>query len=165
MRVEQLDRRAFLRSLIRAPGSIGWPSWMPRMAFSPNGVAPRGDTLVVVFLRGAADVLNMVVPHGEEAYYSMRPTINIPRPDDSSVQAANRSLNLDGFFGLHPAMVPLLESWQAGHLAVVHACGAPDESRSHFKAMELMERGVSDERGPASGWSAWRGAWVRGVRA
>jgi uncharacterized protein (DUF1501 family) len=59
------------------------PSWMPRLVFAPHHTAPRGDTLVVVFLRGAADVLNMVVPHGEDAYYALRPTLGIPRPDDA----------------------------------------------------------------------------------
>src|SRR5688572_11057559 len=127
-------------------------TWMPRLAFAPHNSAPRGDTLVVVFLRGAADILNMVVPHGEDAYYRLRPSLGIPRPDDSSAQKEERTVDLDGFFGLHPMMQPLLGAWQSEQLAIVHACGAPDESRSHFKAMELMERGVDDERGPASGW-------------
>jgi uncharacterized protein (DUF1501 family) len=131
----------------------GNKSWLPRMAFARHGSAAlRGDTLVVIFLRGAADVLNMVVPYAESAYYSLRPTLGIPRPDDANVNKDQRSIDLDGFFGLHPAMRPLLESWQSKQLAIIHACGAPDESRSHFKAMELMERGVESERGPASGW-------------
>ena len=125
-------------------------SWMPRLAFAPKNSAPRGDTLVVIFLRGAADTLNIVVPHAEDAYYKLRPTLNIPRPDDT--KASLRTLDLDGFFGFHPAMSPLLDTWSEKQLAIIHACGAPDESRSHFKAMELMERGVDDERGPASGW-------------
>jgi uncharacterized protein (DUF1501 family) len=91
----------------------------------------------------------MVVPHGEDAYYSLRPSLGVPRPDDSGASKGKRALDLDGFFGLHPAMESLLPVWQAGELAIVHACGAPDESRSHFKAMELMERGAEDERGPA----------------
>ena len=130
----------------------GWPAWLPRLAFSPATRGPRGDVLLVVFLRGAADSLNMVVPHGEEAYYRMRPSLAIPRPDDRRAAAASRSVDLDGFFGLHPALAPLLPAWQAGHFAVVHACGAPDESRSHFQAMELMERGLANLHGPASGW-------------
>ena len=129
-----------------------WPEWMPRLAFAPAEVSPGGDVLVVVFLRGAADALNMVVPHGEDAYYRLRPSLGVPRPDDPRAARGNRALDLDGFFGLHPAMGALLPAWQAGELAFVHACGAPDESRSHFKAMELMERGAEDERGPASGW-------------
>lgn len=128
------------------------PTWMPRLAFAPHNAAPRGDTLVVVFLRGAADILNMVVPHGEEAYYRLRPSLGIPRPDDSKAKEEERTLDLDGFFGFHPSMHSLLDAWQSQQLAIIHACGAPDESRSHFKAMELMERGVDDERGPASGW-------------
>ncbi len=126
--------------------------WMPRLSFAPLNTAPRGDTLVVVFLRGAADVLNMVVPHGEDAYYQLRPSLGIARPDDAGTKQENRAVDLDGFFGLHPNMQSLLEAWQSEQLAIIHACGAPDESRSHFKAMELMERGVDDERGPASGW-------------
>jgi len=128
------------------------PTWMPRLSFAPVNTAPRGDTLVVVFLRGAADVLNMVVPHGEDAYYQLRPSLGIPRPDDSGSKKGERTVDLDGFFGLHPNMQSLFDAWQSEQLAIIHACGAPDESRSHFKAMELMERGVDDERGPASGW-------------
>jgi uncharacterized protein (DUF1501 family) len=127
-------------------------TWLPRLSFAPVNTAPRGDTLVVVFLRGAADVLNMVVPHGEDAYYQLRPSLGIARPDDVRKKKEERTVDLDGFFGLHPNMSPLLEAWQSEQLAIIHACGAPDESRSHFKAMELMERGVDDERGPASGW-------------
>lgn len=127
-------------------------SWMPRLAFAPHNIAPRGDVLVVIFLRGAADVLNMVVPHGEDAYYALRPTLGIPRPDDAGTKKEERALDLDGFFGFHPSMRALLDAWSSRQLAIIHACGAPDESRSHFKAMELMERGVDDERGPASGW-------------
>lgn len=128
------------------------PTWMPRLAFAPKNTAPRGDTLVVVFLRGAADVLNMVVPYGEEAYYQLRPSLGIPHPDDTKTKKEERALDLDGFFGFHPSMRALLDAWRSEQLAIIHACGAPDESRSHFKAMELMERGVEDERGPASGW-------------
>ena len=128
------------------------PTWMPRLSFAPVNTAPRGDTLVVVFLRGAADVLNMVVPHGEDAYYQLRPSLGIARPNDSNTKKEDCAVDLDGFFGLHPTMQSLLDAWQSEQLAIIHACGAPDESRSHFKAMELMERGVDDERGPASGW-------------
>src|SRR5258707_9330421 len=128
------------------------PTWKARLAFAPHGTAPRGDTLVVLCLRGAADVLNMIVPHGEDAYYQLRPSLGIPRPDDSNAKQTERAVDLDGFFGFHPSMLSLLDAWQSKQLALVHACGAPDESRSHFKSMELMERGVDDERGPASGW-------------
>ncbi len=145
-------RRNFLHRAVHAPLSVLWQSWMPRLAFAPRHTAPRGDTLVVIFLRGAADALNVVVPHSEPNYYRQRPTLSIPRPDDSKVASVLRSVDLDGNFGFHPALAPLKEAWNAAHLSVVHACGAPDESRSHFLAMELMERGVEEERGPASGW-------------
>lgn len=145
-------RKEILTTALTKPWAVAWPAWMPRMAFAPKHSAPRGDTLVVVFLRGAADVLNMLVPHGEDAYYQLRPTLGIPRPDDNTVEGSRRTIDLDGFFGLHPGMGRLLDAWQAGHIAPIHAVGAPDESRSHFKAMALMERGVEDESGPASGW-------------
>jgi uncharacterized protein (DUF1501 family) len=147
-----LTRRQFLQGMAAAAVITAWPGWMPRLAFAPPQTNPRGDALLVLFLRGAADALNMVVPHGEEAYYRARPTIGIARPDHTSAGEDSRVVDLDGFFGFHPALRPLLEPWQTGHLAIIHACGAPDDSRSHFKAMALMERGVEDERGPASGW-------------
>src|SRR5437016_5225800 len=109
------------------------------------------DTLIVLFLRGAADALNVVVPHGEAEYYRRRPTIGIPRPDSRGVAENLRAIDLDGFFGFHPAMRPLMPAWEAGRLAVVHACGAPDDSRSHFQAQEYMERGIADANGPGSG--------------
>lgn len=146
-----LTRRTFFKRTI-SPAGAGWPQWMPRLAFAPAQTGPRGDVLVCVFLRGAADALNMIVPHGETIYYRQRPSLAIPRPDDANTATRRRAIDLDGFFGLHPALSPLHSLWQAEHLAIVHAVGSPDESRSHFKAMELMERGVEDKRGPASGW-------------
>lgn len=123
-----------------------------RLSFAPAVSGPTGDVLVVVFLRGAADGLNMVIPHAEEAYHRLRPGLRLPRPDDRRAPANRRTIDLDGFFGFHPDLRPLLPAWQAGNLGVVQACGAPDESRSHFKSMELMERGVSEESGPTTGW-------------
>lgn len=154
-----MDRRTAIRRAALAAAAL--PGWMPRLAFAGRA-APRGDTLVCIFLRGAADALNIVVPHGEDAYYQARPTLAIARPDDARAPARLRARDLDGFFGLHPALAPLIESWQAGHLAAVHACGAPDESRSHFQAMELMERGLADSAGPASGWLGRHLAATRG---
>lgn len=149
---QTFTRRSFLRSISALAATGLLPHWMPRVAFAPSVRGPVGDVLIAVFLRGAADALNMIVPHGDEAYYKLRPTLGIPRPNDRRASAPNRAVDLDGFFGLHPSLRPLLPAWQAGALAFIHACGAPDESRSHFKAMALMERGVEDERGPASGW-------------
>ena len=98
--------------------------------------------LVVVFLRGGADGLNMVVPHGEAAYLEHRPTIGIAEP-----------LDLDGFFGLHPALAPLLPLWEAEDLAVVHAVGSDDTTRSHFDAQDRMEH--------AGGNDGWLARWLR----
>jgi uncharacterized protein (DUF1501 family) len=145
-------RRTFLRTAALGLAPLAWPAWMPRMSFAPKHIAPRGDVLICIFLRGAADVLNVVVPHGEAEYYRLRPTLAIPRPDDRRTRADLRAIDLDGFFGMHPALSPLTLAWQDRRLAFVHACGAPDESRSHFQAMELMERGVAAVSGPASGW-------------
>lgn len=152
MSVTTLTRRDFFRSVAAVPQATAWPTWMPRLAFAPEQTAPRGDVLLVIFLRGAADVLNMVVPFGEGAYYTARPTIAIPRPDQLSAGPGGSAVDLDGYFGFHPGLAPLKAAYDEAHLAIIHACGAPDISRSHFKAMALMERGVEDERGPASGW-------------
>jgi uncharacterized protein (DUF1501 family) len=122
------------------------------MAFAPSGSGPIGDVMVVVFLRGAADGLNIIVPHGDENYYRARPTLAIPQPDASGVSQAQRVIDLDGFFGLHPALSSLQDAWSTQHLSFIHACGSPEDSHSHFRAMEYMERGVVQAVGPASGW-------------
>lgn len=153
----QISRRAFLGHSLPTLGGLlfSWPRWplaagQPRLALADPHVGPRGDTLVCIFLRGGADGLNIVVPYGDDRYYAHRPTIAIPRPDDQ--RSNGRTLPLDGFFGLHPALSPLLPIYQAGHLTAVHATGSPDESRSHFEAMDLMERGAVV--GDYSGWLA-----------
>jgi uncharacterized protein (DUF1501 family) len=130
----------------------GWPAWMPRLSFRPRGRSVAGDVLLVVFLRGGADGLNMIVPHADDDYYRLRPALAIPRPGDRRAGADERAFDLDGIFGAHPALAPLRPAWEAGHWAIVHACGAPDESRSHFQSMALMERGSGDLYGPVSGW-------------
>ncbi len=134
------------------PNIVALPRWLPQVAFADPHVGPAGDTLVCIFLRGGADGLNMVVPHGDEEYYRRRPYLNIPRPDDNQAKDG-RTLDLDGFFGLHPALAPLHEIYSAGQLAVIHATGSPDETRSHFEAMDLMERGATSN-GDYTGWLA-----------
>ncbi|MCI0399130.1 MAG: DUF1501 domain-containing protein [Chloroflexi bacterium] len=143
-----VSRRDFLAgslksaaTLLFANSIVALPGWMPRLTLADPHVGPRGDTLVCVFLRGGADGLNVVVPHGDDGYYRRRPTIGIARPDDNSAEA--RTLDLDGFFGLHPVLEPLTQIYRAGDLALVQATGAPDETRSHFEAMALMERGAA----------------------
>jgi uncharacterized protein (DUF1501 family) len=103
----------------------------------------RAKRLVVIFQRGAADGLNIVVPHGERAYYAMRPSINIPRKD---------ILDLDGFFGLHPSMASLQPIWNQRQLAIVHAAGSPDPTRSHFDAQDFMESGTPGMKATPDGW-------------
>ena len=145
-------RREILNMAATLPATVAWPDWMPRLAFAPPHTAPRGDVLICIFLRGAADGLSLVVPHGDDDYYQQRPTLAIPRPDDLRAESKSRTTDLDGFFGLHPTLSPLLPIWEAGHLAAIQAVGSPHDSRSHFKAMELMERGLDQQTGPASGW-------------
>ena len=153
----EVSRREFLgRSLQSAVGLlfgrelVALPGWMPRLRLADPHVGPRGDTLVCVFLRGGADGLNMVVPFGDGAYYEHRKVIAVPRPDTLGVTAT--AVDLDGFFGLHPSLAPLHEIYGAGDMAFIQATGSPDETRSHFEAMDLMERGAVV--GDYTGWLA-----------
>jgi uncharacterized protein (DUF1501 family) len=117
--------------------------------FAPAQQAVKGDVLVCIFQRGGMDGLNVVVPLGDSDYYRLRPTIGIqePKPGDAST-----ALDLDGFFGLHPALSPLLPLYQQGSLAAVHAVGLPDPTHSHFDAQDNLERGTLTTRNVASGW-------------
>src|SRR5713101_3368522 len=141
-----LGRRAFLRraAILSAAGIV---------LLSPHAWAARSldssskRRLIVVFLRGAVDGLNVVVPHGESAYYDARPTIAIGR-----LGASDGVIDLDGHFGLHPALAPLEESWRDGTLAFVHACGSPDATRSHFDAQDFMESGTPGVKSTRDGW-------------
>lgn len=117
-----------------------------RMVFNPEA-GPRGDVLITVFLRGGMDGLHTVPPYADEAYRKQRPTLAIPVP--AGPQGA---LDLDGFFGVHPDLQPLVELFHGGRLAIVHASGSPDKTLSHFEAMQTMERGVADGNVTASGW-------------
>ena len=143
-------RRAFLRNSSIAMFGVGLaPAWLSRAAFARQGQVPsRNKILVAVFQRGAADGLNVVVPFGDPNYYAQRPTIAIPKPD-GNVSAA---LDLDGFFGLHPALAPLLPVFQAGQLAIIEAVGSPDPTRSHFDAQDFMESGTPGRKATADGW-------------
>lgn len=105
------------------------------------------DILVCIFQRGAADGLNTVVPYGDADYYAQRSAIAVPAPGNPG-----GAIDLDGFFGLHPALAPLKTIYDAGDLALVHATGVPHGSRSHFAAQGLVERGVDNKAGPDTGW-------------
>ncbi|MFI5228505.1 MAG: DUF1501 domain-containing protein [Gemmatimonadales bacterium] len=152
-----MNRRIFMKSGAMALATMGLnPSFLRRTVFAQDllkGAAlkgnGRGKVLIVLFQRGAADTLNVVVPHGERAYYSMRPTIAIPRP---AAGAAQTAIDLDGFFGLHPSLAPFKQLWDDGILAPVHAVGSPSNTRSHFDAQDYMESGTPDNKGTRDGW-------------
>jgi uncharacterized protein (DUF1501 family) len=116
-------------------------------AWAIQSAAAAKERLVVVFLRGAVDGLNVVIPYADQNYYAMRPSIAIPRPGQ-----AKGALDLDARFGLHPALQPLMPAWKERSLAFVHASGSPDESRSHFEAQAYMESGTPGVKITADGW-------------
>ncbi len=139
-----ITRRVFMRNGAMAViGTAAVPSFLQRAAFAADQSTSGKKRLVVVFQRGAADGLNIVVPHAESAYYSMRPTINIPRQN---------VIDLDGFFGLHPSLSSFEPLWKDGHLAIVHAAGSPDTTRSHFDAQDYMESGTPGVKSTEDGW-------------
>ena len=133
-------------------GTGALPLWLERAARGAeiaSGTGGRRKVLVAIFQRGAADGLNIVVPHGEKAYYDLRPGIAVARPsagDDAS------AIDLDGFFGLHPSLAPLKPLWRDQHLAVIHATGSPDPTRSHFDAQDYMESGTPGYKATEGGW-------------
>lgn len=146
-----MHRRVFVKSGALALVTMGLsPSFLRRTAFGAELVQARnGKTLICLFQRGAADALNLVVPHGEEAYYALRPSIAIPRP---SARAAGAAIDLDGFFGLHPALAPLKPLYDQKLLAPIHAVGSPSATRSHFDAQDYMETATPDRKGTPDGW-------------
>jgi uncharacterized protein (DUF1501 family) len=139
------SRRFFLRNgALALAGTTALPPSSPAPSSPRPPRQPRkARSLVVIFQRGAADGLNIVVPWRENNYYTMRPTIAIPQ---------KQVLDLDGFFGLHPAMASLVPLWQQGHLAIVHATGSPDGTRSHFDAQDFMESGTPGVKSTPDGW-------------
>jgi uncharacterized protein (DUF1501 family) len=139
------SRRFFLRNgALALAGTTALPSFLTRAVFAATTDATaQGKKLVVIFQRGAADGLNIVVPWRENNYYAMRPTIAIPQ---------KQVLDLDGFFGLHPAMASLVPLYRQGHLAIVHATGSPDGTRSHFDAQDFMESGTPGIKSTPDGW-------------
>src|SRR5947209_12902022 len=144
-------RRLFLKNSALAMVGVGSaPLWLQRALYAADGPNARKKILVAIFQRGAADGLNIVVPHGEKRYYELRPSIAIPRP--ASGEAENSAVDLDGFFGLHPALAPLKPVYDAQHLAIVHAAGSPDPTRSHFDAQDYMESGTPGFKATNDGW-------------
>ncbi len=139
-----ITRRVFLRnSALAVVGTAAVPGFLTRAALGAAEGPLRNKRLVVIFQRGAADGLNIVVPYAESQYYAMRPSINIPR---------NSVLELDGRFGLHPSLAAFQPLWRQGHLAIVHAAGSPDTTRSHFDAQDFMETGTPGVKVTEDGW-------------
>jgi uncharacterized protein (DUF1501 family) len=147
------NRRVFLRnSALAMVGAGAAPLWLERALYAADGPSPRKKILVAIFQRGAADGLNVVVPHGEKAYYDLRPTLSVPRPTSAGEKRDDAAIDLDGFFGLHPSLAPLKPLFDQGHLAIVDAVGSPDPTRSHFDAQDYMESGTPGLKATASGW-------------
>lgn len=151
----QTTRRGLLA--MGALASLGWAT-SPRTALGAISVqsssVENGKALISIFLRGGADGLSLVAPVGEEEYFRQRPTLALAAPRGSSAIPGSRTLDLNGFFGLHPALAPLLPYYRSGELAFVHACGSGDQTRSHFEAMATMERGLFQDERPTGGWLA-----------
>lgn len=134
--------------------AAGQPSALGGVTIRPNQHGQVGDTLVSIFLRGGVDGLSVIVPHGDDDYYRNRPVLALGRPNDKKTKPVDRVIDIDGYFGLHPALAPLRPLHEAGQMAIIHACGSDDQTLSHFEAMATMERGVARDTGPASGWLA-----------
>lgn len=160
-----LSRRALLSAMA--------PATTPQVVYHDrairNGMSASRDILVTVYLRGGCDGLSVVAPFADPAYYALRPTLAVPRPDQTT--NARRGIALDNFYAIPQAMSPILPVYQAGDFAVVHATGSTDQTRSHFDAQFFMEAG-KPEKGMTSGWVGRHlasitemkpGALVRGV--
>jgi uncharacterized protein (DUF1501 family) len=139
-----MNRRDFVRLSVGTAALPMIPVLGPAWAAAAEGGNKR---LIVVMLRGAADGLNIVVPHGDTAYYEARPTIAIAKPG-----AENGALPLDAKFGLHPALATLLPLWTEKKLAFIHAAGSPDPTRSHFDAQQYIENGTPGRSTTPDGW-------------
>src|SRR5262245_26848742 len=139
-----MNRRFFLKNSAIALASVSAatmsPSFLTRALAQTNGKGRR-KILIAVFQRGAMDGLSAVIPYGEQEYYNLRSAIAIPRPGADGAASAGGSqqnqaagIDLDGFFALHPALAPLKPIYDSGQLAIIHAAGSPDNTRSHFDA-------------------------------
>jgi uncharacterized protein (DUF1501 family) len=147
-----MNRRFFLKSGSIALASMGVslsaPAFLERVVMG-NTFGGKRKTLIAIFQRGAVDGLNMVVPFGENNYYELRGSIAIPKPQTGHAEAA---IDLDGFFGLHPAMSSFKSLWDSKRLAIIHAAGSPDNTRSHFDAQDYMESATPGVKSTRDGW-------------
>jgi uncharacterized protein (DUF1501 family) len=157
-----MKRRYFLKSSGIALASLGGLSLSPGFltrAIAQERKGKRKKILIALFQRGAMDGLNAVVPYGEQSYYTLRPGIAIPRPGSPETAVAGNpqlragaALDLDGFFGLHPALAPFKPIYDEGQLAIIHAAGSPDATRSHFDAQDYMESATPGVKSTTDGW-------------
>ena len=142
------SRRVFLKNGAFALVSLGFaPSFLARTAYA-QGARPRAKQLIAIFQRGAVDGLSVVVPFGDAEYYRARPTIAVQRPGSG----ADAAVDLDGFFGFNPRLAPLKPLWDMRTLAIVHASGSPDSTRSHFDAQDYMESATPGVKSTSDGW-------------
>lgn len=144
-----IGRRIFVKEGALALMALGLP---PDFLLQPLLAGTQGldrkKTLICIFQRGAVDGLSMVVPFGERGYYDSRRTIAIQAPGSGDGSA----FDLDGFFGLHPALTPLEELYRRSEMAIVHAVGSPHPTRSHFDAQDFMETGTPGVKSTREGW-------------
>jgi uncharacterized protein (DUF1501 family) len=142
-----VSRRVFLKDGALALVTLGCaPPFLARTAFA-QGHAVRAKQLIAIFQRGAVDGLSVVVPFGDRDYYAARPSLAVARPG-----ANDAAVNLDGFFGFNPRLQPLKPLWDSRQLAIVHACGSPDATRSHFDAQDYMETATPGVKSTGDGW-------------
>ncbi len=147
-------RRIFLKnSAMTLVATTAIPGFLTRAMYgietqSRFGGSKNSKRLIVLFQRGAADGLNIVVPHGDPHYYQLRSSIAIPRPSTGALSA----IDLDGLFGLHPSLSSFKPLWDQKHLAIIHAAGSPDTTRSHFDAQDYMESGTPGLKSTDDGW-------------
>ncbi len=136
-----------------AIASFGLIGFAPRFfrefvnAQALSGNRSKNKILVAIFMRGAVDGLNVVIPYAESEYYDKRPTIAIPKPGKE-----NGAIDLDGYFGLHPSLEPLEKLWKNKQLAIIHSVGSPDNTRSHFDAQDYMESATPGIKSTRDGW-------------
>ena len=153
-----VTRRRFLTTGGLALLGLGIAPDLLRRTAEALDSLPRGGrrkVLVVVFMRGAVDGLNVVVPHGSSEYYAARPAIAIAKPGSSSLLSSSKdaaAIDLDGYFGFHPRLAALKPFYDSRELALVHAVGSPDNTRSHFDAQDYMESGTPGVKSTADGW-------------
>ncbi|HEX8905012.1 MAG TPA: DUF1501 domain-containing protein [Longimicrobiaceae bacterium] len=147
--MDPINRRVFLKGGAMALLALATPpEFLARSLLAETRASARRKTLICIFQRGAADGLSMVVPFGDPAYYAARRSIAIADPARRSDRGA---LDLDGHFGLHPSLQPLMDLYRRRELAIVHAAGSPNPSRSHFEAQDIMETASPDRRA-GDGW-------------